>query len=99
MFNFEKLDVWQKAIDFADLIYTNTRVFPADERFSLTTQLRRGAVSISSNIAEDLREVQKLTLRVLSRSRVALSSRSFLSLLSRVARIFSATRTSGRSTR
>jgi hypothetical protein len=30
MFNFEKLDVWQKAIDFADLIYTNTRSFPAD---------------------------------------------------------------------
>jgi four helix bundle protein len=52
MFNFEKLDVWQKAIDFADLIYTNTRGFPADERFGLTTQLRRGAVSISSNIAE-----------------------------------------------
>ena len=49
MFNFEKLDVWQKAIDFADLIYTNTRGFPADERFGLTTQLRRGAESISSN--------------------------------------------------
>src|SRR5438552_16985876 len=52
MFNFEKLDVWQKAIDFADLIYTNTRGFPADERFGLTTQLRRAAVSISSHIAE-----------------------------------------------
>jgi len=52
MFNFEKLDVWQKAIDFADFVYTNTRGFPADERFGLTTQLRRGAVSISSNIAE-----------------------------------------------
>src|ERR1043165_3486316 len=52
MFNFEKLDVWQKAIDFADLVYTNTRGFPADERFGLTTQLRRDAVSISSNIAE-----------------------------------------------
>ena len=52
MFNFEKLDVWQKAIDFADLIYTNTRSFPTEERFGLTTQLRRAAVSISSNIAE-----------------------------------------------
>jgi hypothetical protein len=47
MFNFEKLDVWQKAIDFADLIYTNTLGSPADERFGLTTQLRRGAVSIA----------------------------------------------------
>ena len=52
MFNFEKLDVWQKAIDFADLIYNHTRHFPADERFGLTNQMRRAAVSISSNIAE-----------------------------------------------
>jgi four helix bundle protein len=52
MFNFEKLEVWQKAIDFADLVYTETRVFPSEERFGLTNQLRRAAVSISSNIAE-----------------------------------------------
>ncbi len=52
MFNFEKLDVWQKAIDFADLIYNETRAFPAEERFGLTNQLRRASVSISSNIAE-----------------------------------------------
>ena len=52
MFNFEKLEVWQKAIDFADLVYTNTRSFPPDERFGLTNQMRRAAVSISSNIAE-----------------------------------------------
>lgn len=52
MFNFEKLDVWQKAIDFADLVYKHTRNFPAAERFGLTNQMRRAAVSISSNIAE-----------------------------------------------
>jgi four helix bundle protein len=52
MFNFEKLDVWQKAIDFADLIYNETRAFPAEERFGLINQLHRAAVSISSNIAE-----------------------------------------------
>jgi four helix bundle protein len=52
MFNFEKLDVWHRAIDFADLIYKYTRNFPADERFGLTNQMRRAAVSISSNIAE-----------------------------------------------
>jgi 23S rRNA-intervening sequence protein len=52
MFNFEKLDVWQKAIDFADLVYNYTRHFPPDERFGLTNQMRRAAVSISSNIAE-----------------------------------------------
>ena len=52
MFNFEKLDVWQKAIEFADFIYSETRRFPNEERFGLTNQMRRAAVSISSNIAE-----------------------------------------------
>jgi len=52
MFRFEKLDVWQKSVDFADRIYEVTRGFPSDERFGLTSQLRRAAVSISSNIAE-----------------------------------------------
>jgi four helix bundle protein len=52
MFNFEKLDVWQKAIDFADEIYNETQAFPGEERFGLTNQLRRAAVSVLSNIAE-----------------------------------------------
>lgn len=52
MFNFEKLEVWQKAIEFADQVYTCTQAFPRDERFGLTNQMRRAAVSISSNIAE-----------------------------------------------
>jgi four helix bundle protein len=52
MFNFEKLDVRHRALDFADLIYTDTRRFPPEERFGLTNQMRRAAVSISSNIAE-----------------------------------------------
>jgi four helix bundle protein len=52
MFRFEKLSVWQKAIQFADHIYTISKKFPADERYGLTSQLRRAAVSISSNIAE-----------------------------------------------
>lgn len=52
MFNFEKLETWQKAISFADLVYEVTRNFPSEERFGLTNQMRRAAVSISSNIAE-----------------------------------------------
>jgi four helix bundle protein len=52
MFNFEKLETWQKAIQFADLGYRLTKYFPDDERFGLTSQMRRAAVSISSNIAE-----------------------------------------------
>jgi four helix bundle protein len=52
MFNFEKLDVWNEAIAFADLVYSLSRSFPEEERFGLTNQMRRAAVSISSNIAE-----------------------------------------------
>ena len=52
MFNFEKLEVWKKSIDFADFVYSITRAFPDEERFGLTSQMRRAAVSISSNIAE-----------------------------------------------
>jgi four helix bundle protein len=59
MFNFEKLSVWQKAIDFADLVYWSTRTFPAEERFGLTNQMRRAAVSVSSNIAERCSRISK----------------------------------------
>ena len=52
MFNFERLEVWNEAIAFADRIYTITKAFPDGERFGLTSQMRRAAVSISSNIAE-----------------------------------------------
>jgi four helix bundle protein len=52
MFRFEKLAVWQRAIEHAGHVYTITRSFPDDERFGLTSQMRRAAVSISSNIAE-----------------------------------------------
>ena len=52
MFNFEKLEVWQKAIDLADVIYSHTRSFPVDERFGLTNQMRSAAVTVSSNLSE-----------------------------------------------
>ncbi len=52
MSGFEKLTAWQKVVEYADLVYRVTRSFPADERFGLTSQLRRSAVSVSSNIAE-----------------------------------------------
>lgn len=52
MFNFEKLEAWRQAIDFADQIYIATEAFPDVERFGLTNQMRRAAVSVSSNVAE-----------------------------------------------
>jgi four helix bundle protein len=52
MFRFEKLEAWQLAIELAQRIYKVTSRFPDQERFGLTSQLRRSAVSVSSNIAE-----------------------------------------------
>ncbi len=52
MFRFEKLDVWHRAVEFADSVYSMTRKFPSEERFGLTSQMRRASVSVSSNIAE-----------------------------------------------
>jgi len=46
------LVVWQESIKLCTAIYSTTRSFPASERFGLTSQMRRAAVSISSNIAE-----------------------------------------------
>jgi len=45
MSTFEKLDAWQLAIGFANLVYEQTRSFPSDERFGLTNQMRRATVS------------------------------------------------------
>ena len=49
---YSELVVWQKAMDLVTAIYKITSSFPADERFGLTSQVRRAAVSIPSNIAE-----------------------------------------------
>jgi len=49
---FRDLIVWQKGIEVTKLTYLLTRTFPADEKFGLVSQMRRAAVSISSNIAE-----------------------------------------------
>ncbi len=51
-FRFEKLTVWQSSRRIAGEVYAVTKSFPKDELFGLTGQLRRAAVSISSNIAE-----------------------------------------------
>ena len=51
-FGFEKLEVWQLAITYANEIYQTTESFPKTELYGLSSQLRRASVSISSNIAE-----------------------------------------------
>lgn len=46
------LDVWQKSIELVELIYRLSARFPDNEKFGLTSQIRRSAVSIPANIAE-----------------------------------------------
>lgn len=50
--SYTRLLAWQQAIDLCVKVYAATRDFPADEKFGLTSQLRRASVSIPSNIAE-----------------------------------------------
>ncbi|PSR54909.1 four helix bundle protein [Adhaeribacter arboris] len=52
MKSYTELEVWQKSRKLAGLIYRLTATFPKEEIFALTSQLRRSAVSIPSNIAE-----------------------------------------------
>jgi len=52
MHNFKELKVWQTGIEVAKIIFQLTRTFPIVERYTLTSQLNRCAVSIPSNIAE-----------------------------------------------
>lgn len=51
-FDFEKLEVYKKSVDFANEVYNFTKKFPKDEQFGITSQIRRAAISISLNIAE-----------------------------------------------
>ena len=52
MRNFKQLKVWEKAHSLVLEIYRTTHQFPTEERFGLTSQLRRAAASVPSNIAE-----------------------------------------------
>jgi four helix bundle protein len=50
--DYRELIVWQKAMDLVETIYLTTKAFPKDELYGLTSQIRRAAISIPSNIAE-----------------------------------------------
>ena len=52
MKSYRDLIVWQKAVEMVTLTYKLLKLFPEDEKFGLTLQLKRSAISIPSNIAE-----------------------------------------------
>lgn len=52
MYKFEKLEVWQLAIEYADVIYEIAERLPRSEKYNLASQIRRAATSVTLNIAE-----------------------------------------------
>jgi four helix bundle protein len=61
------LDVWKKGMELVERVYSMSRAFPDSERYGLTSQIRRAAVSIPSNIAEGAaRKSDKELLQFLS---------------------------------
>ena len=57
--SFRNLDVWQESMALVEEIYALSRRFPAEERFGLTSQIRRASVSIPSNIGEGARRKRR----------------------------------------
>ncbi|NOY47956.1 MAG: four helix bundle protein [Chlorobi bacterium] len=51
-YTYRKLSIWQKSMSLVTEIYSEVKIFPSDELFALTSQIKRSAVSIPSNIAE-----------------------------------------------
>ena len=80
-FGYQKLDVWKKADEMAFKIYVNTKTFPKEELFGLTSQLRRAALSVPTNIAEgygrqsrrELKQFVNISLGSLAETRYLLS--------------------------
>ena len=70
---FEKLEVYKSVCNFTDEIYRLTKKFPPDERFALTSQIRRSASSVGANLAEG-------TTRISMKEQARFSEISFSSL-------------------
>lgn len=70
MQNVRELKIWQKSMALVGLVYRATMIFPDEEKFGLSVQMRRCAVSIPSNIAEgQMRPTNKMFKQFISVSR------------------------------
>jgi len=68
-FDFEDMSLYQKSLDYIDLVYRFTTNFPSKESYGLSSQFQRAASSISLNLAEGFGESVPLALRYLRISR------------------------------
>jgi four helix bundle protein len=90
MQHYSKLQVWQRSHRLVLAVYKATSGFPTAERFGLTSQLRRAAASVPTNIAEGSRRVAaKEYARFLNIAEASLSETEYLVLLSRDLRYLS----------
>ncbi|HEX8059388.1 MAG TPA: four helix bundle protein [Cyclobacteriaceae bacterium] len=76
--------MWQKAHAFVLAVYSHTKQFPSDERFGLTSQFRRAAVSVAANIAEAfVKRSPRDKSRMMNISQGSLEECKYYSILSR----------------
>ena len=81
--SFMDLECWQKAHEFVKSVYETTRQFPDEERFGLTSQFRRAAVSIAANICEGYRKLSRADkLRFMNTSQGSLEECRYYIILS-----------------
>jgi len=77
--DYRKLLAWEKCDAFAVAVYRETRCFPSEERFGLTSQVRRAALSAPTNIVEGCaRKTQKDYLLFLNRAEASLEEAGYL---------------------
>jgi four helix bundle protein len=50
--SYRDLNVWRRAVELAELVYRETKGFPREETYGMTSQIRRASVSVAANIAE-----------------------------------------------
>ena len=82
--SFKDLECWQKAHEFVKFVYNVTNLFPEDERYGLTSQFRRAAVSIAANICEGYRKLSRADkLRFMNISQGSLEECRYYIILSR----------------
>lgn len=82
--SFKDIVAWQKAHEFVMKVYKTTRIFPDFERYGLSSQFQRAAVSIAANIAEGYKKVSKADkLRLMNIAQGSLEECRYYVLLSK----------------
>lgn len=74
IFSFEKLTVWIDSKELIKMIYLVTKKFPEEEKFGLTSQLRRASISVASNLAEG-------TSRITNKDKAHFTTMAYSSLM------------------